>query len=652
MLAQPLLEQQLAPNNSCHCRKGVAPSVHAEALSQIEIWKTRYNEAIKDTESLQSEIKIIKHNHSVALRREKRLFNSQLRNIKTSLQQKYKHDLNEKIAENSKAITAKFIQKQEYLTEQLAIARTDQLVQAKNSSGYRSLHHIKKLSQVQEELELTKSELKKVEANYRLLKQQYYGKKNEGKKKKSENNPKNTNNSSGTSNKKKPRGHQNGSPGHGPRKPPNLPIREEFLDISEEDKVCSKCNLSFQELNCTDDSNIVEIEVKGYIRRVKRKKYKRNKNCKCLETPAIIRAPAKPRLFIRSKLGVSIWVESLLAKYNCYIPLNRHLNNLELQGLPIATGTVVEGFKRLLPLFVAVGDEFQRKNQQSTMWHVDETSWKVFEKIDGKSGTSWYLWVFLSSKAATYFVTPRRNYEGADLFFKDISNGVVICDRYSVYKKLDNTTRLLVAYCWAHVRRDFIDEGKKDPEILGWVEDWLDIIGLLYHENNKRVKYYTDGLDTEFKIAQAAVEKVVSEIKQKYTSELNNKNLHDAKRAILTSLDNHWPGLTVFVSFPEVKMDNNPAERALRGPVNGRKDFYGSGSVWSSELSATMFSIFTTLELWGINKKTWLTLFLQSCAANHGKLPDNWKSDFLPWNMSATRIKIMKLPLCRNLDSS
>ena len=54
------------------------------------------------------------------------------------------------------------------------------------------------------------------------------------------------------------------------------------------------------------------------------------------------------------------------------------------------------------------------------------------------------------------------------------------------------------------------------------------------------------------------------------------RHLHQAKRPILDSLHNHWAGLTVFMARPEVALDNNSAERALRTPVVGRKNYYGS----------------------------------------------------------------------------
>ena len=53
---------------------------------------------------------------------------------------------------------------------------------------------------------------------------------------------------------------------------------------------------------------------------------------------------------------------------------------------------------------------------------------------------------------------------------------------------------------------------------------------------------------------------------------------------VLKSLDKHWSGLTVFVDHQEVPLDNNTAERAQRGPVVGRKNYYGSGSLWSGRL--------------------------------------------------------------------
>ncbi len=107
---------------------------------------------------------------------------------------------------------------------------------------------------------------------------------------------------------------------------------------------------------------------------------------------------------------------------------------------------------------------------------------------------------------------------------------------------------------------------------------------------------------------------------------------------MLESLRTHWPGLTVFVDHPEVPMDNNTAERVQRGPVVGRKNYYGSGAVWAGRLAAMMFSLLQTLTLWHINPRPWLTAYLEACATAGGQAPPNLAS-YLPWNLPEERRK-------------
>ena len=79
-------------------------------------------------------------------------------------------------------------------------------------------------------------------------------------------------------------------------------------------------------------------------------------------------------------------------------------------------------------------------------------------------------------------------------------------------------------------------------------------------------------------------------------------------------------------------MDNNTAERSERGPVVGRKNYYGSGSLWSGRLAAMMFPLFQTLCLWGLNPRLWLTAYLEACAQAGGRGQD--VDRFLPWYLS------------------
>ena len=92
-------------------------------------------------------------------------------------------------------------------------------------------------------------------------------------------------------------------------------------------------------------------------------------------------------------------------------------------------------------------------------------------------------------------------------------------------------------------------------------------------------------------------------LEQHYRTELAAASLHEPCRKVLTSLHEHWSGLTLFVDDPRIPMDNNLSERRLRGPALGRKNYYGSGALWSGRLAAMLFSILATLKLWQINPR-------------------------------------------------
>lgn len=90
-------------------------------------------------------------------------------------------------------------------------------------------------------------------------------------------------------------------------------------------------------------------------------------------------------------------------------------------------------------------------------------------------------------------------------------------------------------------------------------------------------------------------------------------------------------------------MDNNTAERTERGPVVGRKNYYGSGAVWAGRLAAMRFSLLQTLGLWQLNPRRWLTAYLTACAEAGGQPPADVEA-FLPWNLSEERLQVWSLP--------
>ena len=118
--------------------------------------------------------------------------------------------------------------------------------------------------------------------------------------------------------------------------------------------------------------------------------------------------------------------------------------------------------------------------------------------------------------------------------------------------------------------------------------------------------------------------------------ELADPKLPTPCHEVLTSLQEHWPGLTRFLDDLRIPLDNNASERRVRGPALGRKNYYGSGALWSGRLAATLFSLLATLSLARLNVRTWLTWYLSCCAENGGQAPSEIAA-FLPWEMSAEK---------------
>lgn len=465
-------------------------------------------------------------------------------------------------------------------------------------------------------------------AKLKLREHQLFGKKTEKSKQKTESHKESTHRS---------RGHQKGSPNHGRIDHDHLPCKEETIDICAAEKKCDICGLPYEELSITEDSDVIEIvDVKAHKRRIHRKIYKRKCNCKT--GSKLITAPCVPKLIPKGKIGISLWCKILVEKYDYQRPLYRFLKVLKDQGLYLAQGTITGGLKKLVPFFVPIYNAIQKKCLQDKRWHADESRWSVFEESEGKVGYRWYLWVFKSSQAVIFKIASSRSAIVAKCFFEETRGGILNVDRYIAYKVIAKLNLLILAFCWAHVRRDFLSHAKEYPKQESWAFDWVELINELYHINNQRVQH--EEKTSAFLELDKELREKIRFMEDKFLLELKDESLHLRSKKLLESLQNHWDGLTVFIEHPEVPMDNNAAERELRNPIIGRKNYYGSGSIWSSELSAMLFSIFETLKLWGISSTGWLKFYLQSCAENYGKALSDVEP-FLPWNMSeAQKIKI------------
>jgi len=468
-----------------------------------------------------------------------------------------------------------------------------------------------------------------LQAEIRELKRRLYGRKSETA---SANKP----DAKATPNQgpKRCRGQQRGSKGHGRRNHDHLPPEHENCTLPPEQRCCPCCGEPFVEIPGTADGDIFEIDIKAHRRRYHRHRYRRT--CKCPNQPVIITAPPPDKVIPKGTIGISLWVLILLRKFLFYQPLYRVVAELRGHDLNLPTGTVIGGLKKIEPLVEPLYKllvEYNRNEEQQ--WNADETRWLMFFQHPGKAGFAWNLWVFAGQKSIVFVLDPTRSHNVPEDHFGPDAEGILNVDRYSSYKAMAQVKagKIILSFCWAHVRRDFLEVFTGWSDLTDWAWDWIDEIATLYHRNDQRLALRNETPTPEYAEADRLLREQVEHLRQRRDSELSQPDLRLPQRKVLKSLVNHWDGLTVFVDHPEVPLDNNRGERCERGPVIARKNFYGSGALWSGRLAAMLFSLFQTLQLWGLDPGKWLTAYLSACAKAKGKPPPE-PHIYLPWNMT------------------
>jgi len=495
-------------------------------------------------------------------------------------------------------------------------------------AGYWKSRHadaVKRIQKLQEELDQAQAEIRKLKADQ-------FGRKSEKQSSTDRSNDLDDPQDQDSDNKKK-RGQQPGRPGPARRDYSHLPLREEFVDIPSGECLCGRCGKPFADMGQTEDSEQVEFEFVFYRRRVRRRRYRQTCNC---PGPRTHTAPKPPKLIPKSRYGTSVWVHLLLEKFLLGRALQRAIEQLGLYELQPAAGTITDGMKRIEPLLEPIYAALREQNVQSAVHHADETRWLVFVEKQGKNSYRWWLWVFAGEGSVVYVLDPTRSHEVPESHFPADAEGVLIVDRYSAYKAMKQVLegKLILAFCWAHVRRDFVRVGKGYPELKEWALTWLRGIRELYRLHRQRRQ--SEPSSPEYAQADARLREHVAAMSQQRDAELADPKLREPCRKVLTSLQEHWSGLTVFLDDPRIPLDNNRGERLMRNPAMGRKNYYGSGAEWAGRLAMMMFSILATLKIWKINPRLWLTWYFESCAAAGGKAPADIKP-FLPWNLSEER---------------
>jgi transposase len=435
------------------------------------------------------------------------------------------------------------------------------------------------------------------------------------------------------------RGQRCGGRGHGRRDNSYLETEERVIDVDAGQRCCAECGEPFEFLG-TEDSEQIDWHVK--ITRVvwRRRRYRR----RCSHPgPGTVCAPPAARPVPKGLFTAGFLARLAYEKYVLGRPVHRIVQALAADGFDVAPGTLCGALKQIAPLIAPWAEAIAAHGRTAGHVHADETSWQVFEDIDGKDGHRWWLWTFVTDQATVFVMDTSRSADvaasqlGIDREQSELEAGrrlVISSDFHKAYQSLARIDGVDPLWCWAHMRRYFLRAGTAHPEALGdWADAWAERIAVLYRAHHA-LAATTPGTQAH-EHAQGRWQRAFTDIgahRILQASDAGKGLLHPAAAKVIATLNNEWDGLARHQHLPQLPLDNNEAERALRTPVIGRKNYYGSGAQWAAHLAADVWTITATAARHDIEPLTLLTSYLHACAQGGGTAPAGAGLDpFLPW---------------------
>jgi transposase len=405
--------------------------------------------------------------------------------------------------------------------------------------------------------------------------------------------------------------------GHGPKAQAHLPLVEQVHEVAEADRTCGVCGGHLDEMKGQyEEAEEITVIERQFVRvKHQRKKYR----CSC--NACIVTAPAPAKLVEGGRYSIEFAVEVGASKYLDHSPLERQCRTMAREGLDVDSQTLWDQLDRLArhlrPTYEALGAYVL----QQRLTHADETYWRLMSKTGNKR---WWVWELACWGAVYYrFLDSRSKESAASLLGSYI--GTAVTDGYAVYASLARATPTQpgfdLAHCWAHVRRKFVEIEANWPAECGVI---LAMIGELYAIERELLRWDPGApKDAEEKVLEerrairdAKSRPIIDRIR---TWALEQRPL---PRSGLGMAINYmlelWPGLVLFLAKPFVPLDNNAAERGLRGIVIGRKNHYGSRSKRGAEVAAIMYTLFESAKLCGIEPKAYVATVARAAIASPG----------------------------------
>jgi transposase len=405
--------------------------------------------------------------------------------------------------------------------------------------------------------------------------------------------------------------------------PDDLPRITEVIDIADDDKSCPKTGEQLIEIGRDVTEKLAFRPGEYFVKRIERPKYARQGDA----LGGILQMPASECILEGSKFDASFMAHVVTEKFAFHMPLNRVIEKLQTREIGISSQTmsslVINLGTKVLPLLKLM----EKRTFEQGVIFTDDTGIKLV-KGKGKA-TKAHMWIYLGAKpnAPPYHIyrfSESRSHRFPLEHLKNF-NGIIHADAFQAYEKLDEDedSGISWAACWAHARRYFIEAGNS-PFIKSVLRK------MRYLFMFERIAW--KGSDEKrLWIRQNKEKLIVDELFEMLKEKVRQGNLlpTSALANAMGYMLSREENFRHYLDNPDLRMDNNPAERALRKLVIGRKNWLYVGSHRSGEATAALLSLVQTCRAIGINPQEYLEDIFRRLMSHPARkldelLPDRW----------------------------
>ena len=336
----------------------------------------------------------------------------------------------------------------------------------------------------------------------------------------------------------------------------------------------------------------------------------------------------------RSVSDVSFLVGMLLDKFLYHLPLYRQHQRLSAGGITLSRATLTNLTRRSIELLEPIVDAQRDSVLRSRVLAMDETPTKAgkSKKRKGKMHQGYYWPIFGDRDEIVFTYSESRARRVIEQILNNSFTGTLLSDGYSAYASyVAKTDDISHAQCWVHTRRQFFDAQSDEPQLA---EEMMQRIAALFaFEEECKAQGHVGEEKRAHRLTHS--KPVVDGIIERTEELLQERAFLPTApfTKALGYLHSRIIALRVFLENPEVPLDTNHLERALRPIPMGRKNWMFSWTELGAQHVGIIQSLICTCKLQGIDPYIYLTDVLQRISVHPNKdidqlTPRLWKQHF------------------------